>query len=107
MVQKYNPLNSQLHIIIFQIDFAPTTIVWPKDIVAITISPAKKKMPSHFKDDKANNDRLQARATHQIFALNNNTILRAYNTLDNTSFPFIFAPDYHHLQIIKIRKWKN
>lgn len=35
--------------------------------------------------------------THQIFTLNNDTILRANDTLNSPSLALIFAPYYHNL----------
>lgn len=41
------------------------------------------------------------RLAHQIIALNNNTILSVYNTINNTSLSFVLSPYNHNLHMIR------
>lgn len=53
-----------------------------------------QKPQQHRNQLSAANKLKRQNVTHQILSLNNNTILSAYNTLNNTSIAFILAPNY-------------
>ena len=64
------------------------------------------KMQHLIENSTRNNQIVMVRVVlipHQIFTLNNDTILRANNTLNSPSLTLIFASYYHYL--LQMNKW--